>query len=1511
MQTIDKLRLYRRPVWLLTLEIVSTIPVELLLDLVIKLDEDTYRYIYTLHTLKIFRIFHYFYSKSILIEIHLWIYSVCFVLFCLYFGTFAYVIGFKLHCINNDCENINKMVFYNNIVSKFTTWGLSISISSTYLELLIVILAPIYMYIARGLLMGMVFVDYYSSIEHKFVYKNTLKQCKILMRMIEVPRQLRKEILNFYDMLWNKRHGYHYRKSIFDVVPEAMRLDIMLDIYCVALRHSILFRDSSPSLMRSLTSQMQQKFYCAGENIYVKGKLKNKLVYIVSGIVQILSEEDDETPLFSLSAGTCIGEACLLISQLCKFTIRCKKFVELQELTRIDFMCIVAKHPEEHKNLLQKVYERYDVVKQLHILVKFFNRSAYDLLDKDHITMLWLKNIMQDLTTEKEMISEYNLYLQEEENRKENMHRYLFTCKYLDLLAMAGKTEVIDCDIIRPKFPYIFHPNSIVIQIWNYTVLICVCYMAIVLPLSMFRTDKVADVDASWLRFCDYVFIFDVLAQLSTAVLTKEGSYTTFRSITSYKFLTTKFKVELIAALPFELFNCILVHEKGIFTFVFLRINRLLKVWRIWDFFIKLEEEYKMRFYIIYYVKLTLLCFYMIFVIGCLFYTSTCINEPHICTTQQLFWSWFTSIQLVTGVGIRGPYDGEYNFGILYNVMLHLSSIVMALVFVYVICSVTLMNPNFSWVQSLVQETQNDFSKQCLRKASIERVLNFIETNWQYNEAMDLMNKYKIYNDLPSSLYHNTIEESYFNILKNVKFFQNLDDTILYAMCSKMSTIILPPNEVVCREGDFNDRLLILKNGICQISRRKLFQYDVINPLVFVYQMPMSRTCITKTHCVILMLKYGDFIRELRKFDMDYESFVQTIKSTIDLKDNLKYFAKPDPTYYIPEPIKTRNFYYFGYDFELDSIEEYEYHVPFDRLRIFKFTRHFLMRFTIHPNGLFFLIYECVRAFLAISSALCHSLVLFAAWENDSVTYILYGLDATAYFDIYVRLHVAYYDQIGILIRHPLVTAKYYIKHSFVIDLLGVFPFEIFRYSDELYVGILVHLNRLLQLYRYCGLMHYIWLRNCKKKSYFFVLHYLPIVIVFLTTSGSIFASITCEFDRKDIFKNTWRCGIEDLAVNSDKSNYLNAIYVQIHSVYLMSSAINTIGINEAPIYSATLAFFIGIATLLGIIYTYITTGILTIYCRIGIDRQAYYQSEYANLKNHVKRTGLKKEFSTDLLNYVDLKWKTHRGRSKSLTSKLYFTLKQDILSEIYSSILENTVFKSDGVKFFRNLFTHVLHESLAKGSPIISYGDIGNNIFIIHRGSVDIFDKYGRLFTGLYAGAMFGSLFKNEYNKSIVESIAVTDVELIIVKTDDFYRHLTQYPALETTFKRMLYIHRLYIPSLTSEDEMDAVKELKSKKYLDRVRYFVNKKTYHPDSSFMNMWRSINFFSSYFSIVAYLYQLGLDEYSVAFVLLQHVADLIYLIDFLLRDHIMYLNSKGYWVRSLDKPIEYLYNFTN
>lgn len=155
-----------------------------------------------------------------------------------------------------------------------------------------------------------------------------------------------------------------------------------------------------------------------------------------------------------------------------------------------------------------------------------------------------------------------------------------------------------------------------------------------------------------------------------------------------------------------------------------------------------------------------------------------------------------------------------------------------------------------------------------------------------------------------------------------------------------------------------------------------------------------------------------------------------------------------------------------------------------------KFLGFLLLPLTINPHGPFFLIW-CIFRIICINfiGLILPPYVATVPYLN----YLLYPTIiaiVTVYVDMYILLHVAYYNEDGILITHPKHTAKYYLTHSFIVDLISAFPVQLFikwfnpehdESHDPIMHMVYPHFmhcswmfNLPLQLHRMLGLIRYL-----------------------------------------------------------------------------------------------------------------------------------------------------------------------------------------------------------------------------------------------------------------------------------------------------------------------------------------------------------------------------------------------------------------------------------------------------
>lgn len=180
------------------------------------------------------------------------------------------------------------------------------------------------------------------------------------------------------------------------------------------------------------------------------------------------------------------------------------------------------------------------------------------------------------------------------------------------------------------------------------------------------------------------------------------------------------------------------------------------------------------------------------------------------------------------------------------------------------------------------------------------------------------------------------------------------------------------------------------------------------------------------------------------------------------------------------------------------------------------------MKRTINIHTWYYASWEIFRCVIAviyiIAAATVPTLIghMMAPWV---LTLTFWVMDFFCYLDLYIRMHCQYYNKKGILVSHPLYTAKHYIATSFYVDLISFIPIvnlkidEILGKRNETVVLICSMLvTRLLQLHRPLSGLSY--LENKYKGKRGLAMHmfkYLILVIVGIMYCQTIAMLILCR----------------------------------------------------------------------------------------------------------------------------------------------------------------------------------------------------------------------------------------------------------------------------------------------------------------------------------------------------------------------------------------------------------------
>ena len=119
--------------------------------------------------------------------------------------------------------------------------------------------------------------------------------------------------------------------------------------------------------------------------------------------------------------------------------------------------------------------------------------------------------------------------------------------------------------------------------------------------------------------------------------------------------------------------------------------------------------------------------------------------------------------------------------------------------------------------------------------------------------------------------------------------------------------------------------------------------------------------------------------------------------------------------------------------------------------------------------------------------------------------------------------------------------------------------------------------------------------------------------------------------------------------------------------------------------------------------------------------------------------------------------------------------------------ILEKVpLFQGGGPIFLQNLAMMLKPIVYGAGDYIIKKGEIGNEMFFICRGQVEVLDGAGKVLSTLYDGDFFGelSLLLSQARSASIRAVKVCD--LFVLDKADFKRVLDQHPQFAESLREM-----------------------------------------------------------------------------------------------------------------------------
>lgn len=603
---------------------------------------------------------------------------------------------------------------------------------------------------------------------------------------IEVGEEVLNKVSRYYDFHWSCQGGI-VEQDVVDELPSSLRNAVSSHIGG-ALVHSLPFLcKSDEATMQLVASVLVPRVFMPGDRIVQEGERGIEMYFIKSGKVVVTSSDlSESSPLRVLSRDDFFGESCLLGSTVSGATVTACTYCECLSLNRDDFQQATVGSQQVKIDLANLVLQ-----------AKTKNKRAM----QNFAAHPKCQRLMMEPSTSKGSTS-----------------------------SSTGHAMLL--------------PGSLFLLLWS-TFLLGICvYNAWIIPFRLAFDTSNSSMVIDWVF--DAFFGLDMVLNYLFIAYIHNGELITDASKIRHHYLSSRFKMDLISTLPFDLIGYYMFPGTPIVG----ELLRLLKMFRLPSHFGTLETLF--LFLEDHHVSLAGLRL-VEFLSGVIlfahwaacgfFFFARWKSSRAVCLDTGCVWDG-TWIQKQIHHG-KLPIDGgatwqqyirSFNWALPTLVVVVIGDVVpitspeTLYAFLLMAIGVTVNAAIVGNVANIVANLESDSSDFAQRVDQIRNYMHKHHLSYDLHARVDEFTRYlwsahsgNVSEDdfvlrLPYTLQTDVIAQTRTRLLVQCPFFDFCTNDIVKALALCLKPLTFSPGEVVCAAGDFGQSMFFLERGTMQVA---------------------------------------------------------------------------------------------------------------------------------------------------------------------------------------------------------------------------------------------------------------------------------------------------------------------------------------------------------------------------------------------------------------------------------------------------------------------------------------------------------------------------------------------------------------------------------------------------------------------------------------------------------------------------------------------------------------------
>ena len=219
-------------------------------------------------------------------------------------------------------------------------------------------------------------------------------------------------------------------------------------------------------------------------------------------------------------------------------------------------------------------------------------------------------------------------------------------------------------------------------------------------------------------------------------------------------------------------------------------------------------------------------------------------------------------------------------------------------------------------------------------------------------------------------------------------------------------------------------------------------------------------------------------------------------------------------------------------------------------------------------------------------------------------------------------------------------------------------------------------------------------------------------------------------------------------------------------------TTLTTIGYGDiTPHLNYEYVFVILVMITGALMYAFIIGNIVSLINNLDA-RKSAYRHKLENVKLYLKQRSVPVNLNERVRNYYEYLWVHHKGLDGNiLLNDLPDPLRLELLIELTKLPLENVpLFRYSSQRLRHVLLLALKARTYDPGSVIARAGDMGNEVFFISKGIIEVFDeKHEKKYLELTTGDYFGIISIMTRERRTVSAISKGFSEIFVLSLEDF----------------------------------------------------------------------------------------------------------------------------------------------